>query len=947
MGFDLVEKSPIEELGITIHIYRHKNTGLEFAHLENKDENKLFLISFLTPPYDSSGLPHILEHLVLCGSKRFPLKEPFRELMKGTLNTFLNAFTYPDRTVYPVASYHQKDLLNLVEVYLDAVFDPLLSKYSFYQEAWHIDPERERAQGVVYNEMKGAYSSPEHVLATLSLMNLYPGHPYWYDSGGRPQEILGLEYEKVLEFHKRCYCPQNAKAILYGSTDVEPIFGLLEQYLWEREPGQPLPIPHHHGLYTPQRQEDTYVPKEGQSKALVSLSWGLGEVTDLEEYLLMAVLEEALLGSPGAPLRKRIVESGLGEDLVAEGLEKELKYLSFHVGLKGVELDEAERFHPFVFETLGELAQEGIPHEFIEAGLNRVEFRLREGSDGWAKALNLSLRALNGWIYGGHPKIFLSFLDPLKRLKRRLTSQPSFVKEVLERFFLSNTKRALILLRPDPQRSRMLEEEEKARVRSLLEENRGFWEAEYRRFVSFMNTQEREEDRAAIPRLRMKELPPSPRKVAFERGSLGGAHVLIHPMDTGGVFYVDLFLDTSFVAETDPVFLPLLGRCLLEMHTKRWSMEELSSRIGRVTGGFYPESVYFHTLEGESRRFLVFRAKALNSKADSFLELMREIFLEREGWEKERFREILREEIAKVEERLVVRGHDFMVKRALSHFGEAFLFGEAVSGIQYLRSLRRLRDGLEADWSKVKEGLNFIYSMLLNQKGLVLNLTCDPAATDSIRALLEDFVFSLPIKGEMAPGTLGIKERLSEGLGVPSQVYYVGFGVQLDPSSFCGSWLSAIKYLKTNYLWEEVRMKAGAYGASVGVDRAKGVLWFSSYRDPNPKNSIQCFMKAGDMLSFGAIGADELERLIIGAIGDLDRHMEPGERGYVNTIRTLKGEDWERQLRVWEELLATGPGEIRKFGDVLKDHLPHGVVKVMGPMEGLRDLNLVSIERIL
>lgn len=947
MGFDLVEKTPVDELGITIHLYTHTKTGLELAHLVCDDNHKVFLISFATPPYDSSGLPHILEHMVLCGSKRFPLKEPFRELMKGTLNTFLNAFTYPDRTVYPVASYHEKDLLNLMEVYLDAVFAPLLSKYSFFQEAWHIDPKTERVQGVVYNEMKGAYSSPERVLGTFSLSTLYPGHPYFFDSGGRPEEILGLAYERVLAFHKKYYCPRNGRVVLYGNMDLGPVFRLLEDYLSQRDGGDAFLTPEHSGLITNQYYEDTYLSKEGEQKALVSINWGLGETIDISQHLLMSVLEEALLGSPGAPLRKRIVDSGLGEDLVGEGVEKELKYLSFHVGLKGIELQRIEEFKSLLIKGLEELAQKGIPHEFIEAGLNRVEFRLREGSDGLNKALNLSLRALNGWFYGAHPKVLLKFFSPLEKLKRTLLSDTIFLKDVIHRLFLTNPRRVLVLLKPNPKKCFFAEEEERSRVRALLKENRHLLEAEYKHFVAFMEREETESEKALIPRLHLRELPRSPRNFFAEDEMVGGARFLIHPMETSGVFYVDFLFNVDFLDETNLVLLPLLGRCLLEMPTKRWSIEELSSRIGRITGGFYPESLYFHTLKGEPKRYLVFRAKGLNAKAEAFLELISEIFFQREKWVKERFWEILKEEIAKVEERLMLKGHEFMVKRAIAHFGEAFFFGECVSGIKYLMSLRRLRDELEADWLSIKERLDFLYQRLLNQKDLILNLTCDAKGADGVRPLLDNFVSSLPFEEGLLRKPLQGMEKVSEGLGVPSQVYYVGLGINLDPSHFTGAWFTCLKYLRTSYLWEEVRMKAGAYGAFVGLDRSKGVLWFSSYRDPNPGNTIKCLLEAGEFLRSREIGTDELERLIIGAIGDLDRHMEPGERGYRETIRTLKGEDWDCQLKVWEEVLATGLADIKRFGEVLREQLHNGVIKVMGPLEGLRQLNLESLERIL
>ncbi|HIC85727.1 MAG TPA: peptidase M16, partial [Desulfobacterales bacterium] len=424
-GFELIEKKEIQEYRTEAGLYRHIKTGAQLLSLVNDDENKVFGITFRTPPHDSTGVAHILEHCVLCGSRKYPVKEPFVELLKGSLQTFLNAFTYPDKTCYPVASQNHKDFYNLIDVYLDAVFYPLLDPYIFKQEGWHLEAESLKGpfqlKGVVFNEMKGAYSSPDSVLSEYSLQSLFPDSPYGFDSGGNPKEIPNLTYEQFKAFHERFYHPSNSRIFFYGDDDPETRFKIIDHYLKDFEPleidSRILP---QHPFPSPRVVERPYMVGEDTDspKAMVTCNWVLGETAETLKNFSLRVLEYILLGMPGSPLRKALIESGLGEDLAGDGLGAELLQIYFSTGLKGVDEKELPSVPELVKETLTKLAEAGIDQGTVEAGLNAIEFRLRENNPGrFPRGLVLMLRALTTWLYDHDPFAMLCFEKPLSRIR--------------------------------------------------------------------------------------------------------------------------------------------------------------------------------------------------------------------------------------------------------------------------------------------------------------------------------------------------------------------------------------------------------------------------------------------------------------------------------------------------------------------------------------------------
>ena len=454
-GFSLVREERLSEVSGTVKLWRHDATGAELLSIVNNDENKCFGATFRTPPKDSTGVAHILEHSVLCGSEKYPVKEPFVELLKGSLQTFLNAFTFPDKTCYPVASANLQDFYNLVDVYLDAVFFPRIDENCFQQEGWHIEADSPagplRYKGVVFNEMKGVYSSPDSVLAEHSQQSLFPDMTYGLDSGGNPEVIPQLTYKAFKSFHESHYHPSNTRFFFWGDDPEEQRFALLEPYLscfTARETDSAVPLQPR--LDVPRQLEFPYASGEDGDKGHVTLNWLTCETADTGELLVLEMLEHILLGLPGSPLRKALIESGLGEDLTGGGLETDLRQTFFSVGLRSITPGTAEDVEMLIMETLAELAENGIPAAAVEAAVNSVEFDLRENNSGrFPRGLAAMIRSLATWLYDGDPIAPLAWEKPLAALKARLASGEKVFEGAIKRWFLDNEHRSTVILTPD------------------------------------------------------------------------------------------------------------------------------------------------------------------------------------------------------------------------------------------------------------------------------------------------------------------------------------------------------------------------------------------------------------------------------------------------------------------------------------------------------------------
>jgi Zn-dependent M16 (insulinase) family peptidase len=961
-NFELLRTETIAELNTRAKIYRHIPTGAEILSMENEDENKCFGISFRTPPSDSTGVAHILEHTVLCGSRKYPVKDPFVQLLKGSLQTFLNAFTYPDKTCYPVASQNLKDFNNLVDVYLDAVFHPRITKDFFMQEGWHYELESPEAElkykGVVFNEMKGVYSSPDSLLMEASQQSLFPDTTYGQDSGGNPIHIPDLTYEQFKAFHESFYHPSNARIFFYGDDPAEERFEILEEYLKDFkkiDPGST--VDRQQPLAQPVRIEKPYAVSEDDEnpRPMFTVNWMLPSPTDAERVFALTLLDHILLGTPASPLRKALIESGLGEDITGGGMETHMVQMMYSIGLKGVESHNMEKAESLVHQTLEELVQNGIDRDDIDAALNTFEFDLRENNTGgFPRGLSLMLKSLNAWIYDADPLELIAFEAPLQAIKKH-AEQEGYFEKLIQQSFIKNTHRSTVVLSPDPELAARTEAEEKERlatVKAGMKENElEKIVANTQRLLKLQATPDTPEAIATLPLLHRGDLDKDIRKI--ERGitELHGATVLTHELFTNGILYLDIGLDLHGLDQEDLPLASLLASALLEMGTQKEDYVSLSQRIAMKTGGIHG-APFLSALEdsdtGITRFFL--RGKCMADRADELLGILHDVLLLPDFNKQERFRQIVLEHKSEMETSIVPRGHSAVMSRLKAHYNEAHWASEQLGGVEALFYIRRLADKIESDWPAVCRQLEKIHSTLLDRKQLFINVTVDPATMPAVLSLLDDFTARLPNPGTFStqdwqPGTL----PRSEALTAPTQVNYVGCSANLFDAGYKmhGSALVITRYLQTAWLWEKIRVQGGAYGGLCGFDQRSGVFVFASYRDPNLAASLEVYKATGEFLENLTLDEDELMRSLIGAIGQLDGYQLPDAKGYSSSMRYLLGyTDAERQ-QLRDEVLATTQEHFNAFGKVLRKAFEQPAISVLCSSDAASSAGLGTVTKVL
>lgn len=962
-GFQLSREQEIPELNILARSFVHEKTGAQVLSLSNDDENKVFGITFRTPPSDSTGVAHILEHSVLCGSRKYRVKEPFVELLKGSLQTFLNAFTYPDKTCYPVASQNVKDFYNLIDVYLDAVFHPSLTRPIFEQEGWHYELRRTddplSFKGVVFNEMKGAYSSPEQVLSRYALQSLFPDNPYGFDSGGDPKEIPKLTFEQFKSFHARYYHPTNARIYFYGDDDPAQRLNILDGYLRDFERSTiSSSIPLQPPFQRPRRVRRPFMaPEEGpeKSKGMLTVNWAMGETSAVETNFSLRIMEYILLGMPGSPLRKALTDSGLGEDLAGEGLGDELRQLYFSTGLKGISLDNADRIEHLIMETLEKLSEKGIDPDTVEAAINTTEFRLRENNTGqFPRGLLLMLRSLTSWLYDNDPLALLAFEKPLEEIKARSKKTDRFFESQIAQLLLENTHRTTLILEPDPGlREKKLAEENRrlAEFRSSLGPDRlKKIVEESHELHRIQETPDSPEALATIPRLKLEDLERKNKGIPVDLSEYRTVPLLYHELLTNGIFYLDVGMDLHALPGHHLPYVPLFGRALLEMGTEKEDFVQLTQRISRNTGGIVARPfTSSHKERTTSVAWLFLRGKAMAPRAGKLFNILRDVLLTVRLDNQERFRQMVLEEKARVEHGLIPQGHQVINLRLRSHYREAHWAAEQMGGISYLFFLRDLARRVDEDWSGVLATLEAIRGRLAAIPNMLLNMTADAKTEAALTGQIHRFLDELPDREFKPDSWRATAPSRLEGMTIPAQVNYVGKGMDLSALGyrFHGSALVISRYLRTGWLWERVRVQGGAYGAFCMFDRLSGILTFVSYRDPNILETLDTFDHTAGFLKELALTSEERVKGIIGAIGDLDAHLLPDAKGYASMVRYLCGDSEKNRQQMREEILGTSARDFTAFAVFLADMDREGIVKILGSpdaIEAARDARLTGLE---
>ena len=949
-GFTLVSSTHVQEIASKADLYVHDKTGARILSMRNDDENKVFGITFRTPPADSTGVAHILEHSVLCGSRKYPVKEPFVDLLKGSLQTFLNAMTYPDKTCYPVASQNLQDFRNLVDVYLDAVFFPRITRDIFEQEGWHLDLPAADAplavKGVVYNEMKGVYSSPDSQLAEHSQQSLYPDTTYGLDSGGHPAAITDLTYEQFLEFHRTYYHPANAWIFFYGDDDPEARLEMLGEYL---DHFDTLTVDSTIGI-----QERFTAPREvrrgfeasgeeGEGLGMLTMNWLLPGKEDPETVLACKILDGLLTGLNASPLRRALIESGLGEDLTGAGVEHEMAQMYYSVGLKGVRPENFEAVRKLVISTLEGIVEQGFEADLVEAGINSAEFDLRENNTGaYPRGLIVMLRALGSWLYDLDPLELVAFEKPLSALKERLARGERVFEELIRRYILENPHHSVVILEPEAGYAARVEEEEQGRIAQLRAARADLTDEELVRRTEELRRMQEAPDSpealATLPSLSREDIEPQVRVTPSEARDWDGATALLHDLPTNDICYLDLALDLAAVPERLIPLLPLFGRALTEMGTETEDYVSFSKRIGSKTGGVYVRKILSMREGGGSPvARMVMRAKAVGERVDDMLDIVGDALTRTRFDDRERFRQMVLEEKAGLEHALVPSGHHFVGLRLRSRFNLADSLQERMGGISYLMFLRELVARLDSDWPGVLADLEALRAITVRRDGALVNLTMDEGMLEAHGPKFRDFLAGLPGGAQNPAAWTGIAGAEHEGLIIPAQVNYVGKICDLHAAgyAFHASSLVASKYLRTTWLWEQVRVLGGAYGGFCNYGRLTGLMSFGSYRDPNIVSTLTAFDGCGKFLETVKLDGGELLKAVIGTSGDLDPYQLPDAKGFTAMTQHLAGVTTETRQRIRDEVLATEERHLREFGSVLREAAAGGAVCVMAGEEAL------------
>ena len=951
-GFSVVSEETVAEIGSRALRLRHDRTGAEIVFLLNDDDNKVFMASFRTPPSDDTGVPHILEHSVLNGSRKYPLKEPFAELLKSSLNTFLNAFTYSDRTVYPVASRNDADFRNLMDVYLDAVFYPTLARETFLQEGWHYHAESADEPltytGIVYNEMLGAYSDPESLLGELLYQSLYPDSIYALSSGGDPEAIPKLSYEEFCEFHTRYYHPSNARFLLAGNLDVDERLEHLAEYLdgFDAHAVDSAIAPQP-PLRSSQTREASYAITEGEDptgKTYALWGWTVGSVTDAENYLACSVLARILNGTPASPLRKALIESGLGESTLDWGFDGDLRDANYSIGLKGTDPEKVVEIAALINKTLGDLVRDGISQRMVDAAINTVEFHLREANlGGFPKNLYYGLMALTAWNYDADPLTHLRYEQALTAVRTGI-SEGRYFEQFIDREMLQNPHRSTIVLKPDDQ----AEAKRLVRLRERLDAEKAAMSAEaIDRLV-----REAEE-------LRISQLQPDPPEAlacmpVLPRSAISAKaehvpYVVVQEapytlswceQPTRGIAYVKVLFDASGVPQELLPYLGVFGQLCVQAGTANRDYVNLTEEIGIHTGGIaggYSSGGHMRD-PARVNSHLSFTGKSLLSKVPELMGLIAEIVSELKLDNLDRVREIVSVAKSAKQSAIVPAGNAFVSARLGAAFSTSGMHREIVSGLSQYYFLEHLVRRLEVEPFEVLAEFQALAECLFRVGGMQVHVTGGEAELAACRAELHRF--SDALVAESATPARHQFEPLpaNEGWSVPSKVQYVGKAANLYDLGleYHGSFAVLDALLSRGYLWDKVRVQGAAYGCSMDLDFVTGTFLCLSYRDPNLSRTLTVFDEMSDWLAAQRLSESEYDKLVIGTMGTVDAPRTASQIGGVALRRAQSGISADEVQELRDQILSSTSADLARYVDVLGAFAKRGQICVVGGEEKLR-----------
>ena len=944
-GFKLESKKWIEDIHSTALIFNHVKSGAKLIYLQNEDENKVFSINFRTPVHDNTGVNHIIEHSVLCGSKKYPVKDPFLIMTKQSLSTFINAFTGPDFTMYPVASKNEKDFDNLMSVYMDAVFYPNISKNPkiLKQEGWHYEVNSKTGElhynGIVYNEMKGNNSSPEVILSNTINQSLFNENSYSFESGGNPDNIPDLTYDKFMETYKKYYVPSNSSIYLYGKLDIEHTLKFMnDNYLSKVKKttvDSKIQLQKHYENEKKVEKTALYPVAKGAGTAdmtYLSSNYMIDKVTNVENILGFQILQEILLNTKTSPLRKALLNNGIGANVYAS-FNPSTKQPTFSIIATNANESEKYKFKSLVDDSLKQVVKEGFDKELVNSVFTAVELSLRTQNSDANRGMNYMSSALNCWNYDVSPTEYLEITPTLNKIKSKIAD--GYFEKLVQKHLLDNKNNSLVVLKPSSGLNEIKEEKLKKKLadykKSLSEIELDKIKKDTEELKKWQGTSDSKENLSKIPTLLRQDLNLKAEKIPTIEKLERGIKVLSHPIFTDGITYSNLYFDSSKVPQNKILYLKLLSNVLGNVNTERYDRMELENKMMQYTGGISFNSTVFKN-NTDSNKYspkMSISVNALNSLLPKSLELLDEIMNHSKFDDKNSMKGLIKMLRVNYESMFVNGGNSLAIERTLSYLSDSGKYND-LGYLSYYNFICDLDDNFDVKFDEMVKNLNDVKDIVFNKEGLVVSYTGDEKNYDNFACSLNKF-------GEKINGKRFPKQeykfdfsKKNEAFVIPSQVQYVVKAGSFKSAgyNYNGCMKVVENILNSDYLWKELRVKSGAYGGAMSV--TKDEVLFYSYRDPNLKETLNTFDESVKFLRNFKVSEKEMTNYIIGTIGSMDSLTGPYQKGVIGDNMYFSGTTQDDIQNIRDEVLSTTAEDIRKFADVLEAVVKQNLHCVVG-----------------
>lgn len=945
--YEILDEHRVEDVQSDGFILRHKKSGARIAILSNNDDNKVFYIGFRTPPEDETGVPHIIEHTTLCGSKKFPVKDPFIELAKGSLNTFLNAMTYPDKTVYPVASCNDQDFKNLMDVYLDAVFNPNITKYEeiFKQEGWHYEltgkDDELKINGVVYNEMKGAYSSPDEVLSSQIYRSLFPDNTYSKDSGGNPEYIPKLTYEAYLDFYHKYYHPSNSYIYLYGDMDVvERLEWLDKEYLslydYKKVNSEINKQPAFDEIKNVEAQYSITMDDSQENKTYLSYNRVVGDSLDEMLYQAFDVLDYALVSSPGAPVKQALIDAGIGDDVYGS-YDAGILQPVFSFVAKNANASQADEFESIIENTLKEVVKTGINKEALLAGINSSEFKFREADFGqFPKGLLFGLNCLDSWLFDDmKPFIHLECLDTFAKLRRAVDTD--YFEKLIQEYLLDNTHGSSVTVKPKRglgnEREEALAKELSDYKASLSDEEIDKLIEETEHLKKYQEEPSSDEDLRKLPMLTRADMKKEAMPFSNIEDTLSDVKVVRHDIESNGIDYISFLFDAGDFAQSELGYLGFFTNALGLVSTENYSYTDLANATNVYTGGISTGTASHPDIKDRNNFVFKFevKLKVLEKNLDKALELMEQMLLSSDFTDTKRLGEIVAQIKARLQANLSSSGHLVAAMRSMSSFSRYALYQDELKGIAFYRSICRIEKELFESPESVSDKLAAIAKKLFARNRMLISFTGNSEAYGNAKLSLEKVIAGFNKMSAIGNQAEVHFNTAKEAFIDASQIQYVAKTGDFICEGY--EYTGALRLLRIilsyDYLWINVRVKGGAYGCMNTFLRS-GESYFVSYRDPNLSDTLDVYDRIPEYIKSFSPDERDMTKYIIGTFSALDTPMNPEAKGSRSLSAYLEGITYEQIQKERNEILNAQPEDIRRLADLVEAVLKKDSICVIG-----------------